>query len=432
MRSLPYTQTLTVCLTVVLLCCFHRNHAQAVSAETLLREWNNTHNRHSVEELDNLYTQVVVFDGQQINVSRIKELKRKLFSENRDYRQRIISGPRFRAIGNNVLRCDFTKEVRQKGVLWKYPAYLLIERQGNDYRIAGESDNSSDVTARNYLRNRRETSSPEQPAPLHDLTSDSAHMTVAHDSVSAVDTITNTNEAVASRSDVNSDTTQQAEAISGNVSDTEPPAVSGNEFSLATDGTVTIPLQYFYIFIGVLFTLLVVLIVNGTGSRKRKRREARLSNPDNHDHYSRDASIVFEKFVMRLFDPLYFRAFRTRHQAILANGPGEKEGYPELEFEFSQKENRSRFAIESIYISELKHRDIQIASPQQVKAYSQLDEDDHDLYLVVGIAGTPDDPKEMYLIPVKDIKSPFITYPELQRYRKYGMFFYNAEMQRLQ
>lgn len=432
MKAYHYTQTLIVCLIIIFTAFFNRVNAQEASREALIESWNIAHNRHTVEELDNLYTQVVVFDGQPLALTQIKRLKRKLFSENRDYRQRIISGPEYKPLGGGLIRCDFTKEVRQKDVLWKYPAYLLIIREKGEYRIVGESDNASNLTVTNYLKYKETQQRVEQNPPE------------AKDTTSVIDNIVS---ADSSTDYLKDDSVNIGSKESSSEKDTIEPGASSlserpdssfqkniagtKEISLG-DETVTIPLQYIYVFIGVLVFGSIVILLTSVGSRKRKRRAAQLANPDNHDHYSRDASVVFEKFVMHLFDPLYFRAFRTRHQTILANGPGENEGYPELEFEFSHKENRVRFAIESIYISELKHRDIQIASPQQVKAYSQLDEDDHDLYLVVGIGGAPDDPKEMYLIPVKDIRSPFITYPDLQRYRKYGMFFYSAENQRLQ
>lgn len=434
MKAYHYSQTLIVCSIIILTAFFNHVNAQEASRDALIESWNTVHNHHSVEELDKLYTQVVVFDGQQLTRTQIKRLKRKLFSENRDYRQRVISEPSYKLLGGGLIRCDFIKEVRQQGVLWKYPAYILIARDGSDYRIVGESDNASNLTVTNYLKLRDTQQRAEQNSSAKE---DTAIANSHKDVVSTDSSFDNATEDSVNIASLQQQQTRDTISPNQTPLSEKPDSshqrdIAGANEMFSGDETVTIPLQYVYIFIGVLVFGGIVILLTNSSSRKRKRRAAKLANPDHHDHYSKDASMVFEKFVMHLFDPLYFRAFRTRHQTILANAPGENEGYPELEFEFSHKENRVRFAIESIYISELKHRDIQIASPQQVKAYSQLDEDDHDLYLVVGIGGTPDDPKEMYLMPVKDIRSPFITYPELQPYRKYGMFFYSAENQRLQ
>lgn len=394
-------------------------------AEALILQWNNAHNSHNAEMLKAVYDDNVVIDAQQYSSTSAVDFKRKLFGNHPDYRQKVISDIRYKIYPANLIRCDFEKEMRKDGALWKYPAYVLITNKNNRYLLVGESDDASDRTLNLYLELVKETTdlSAEKEAPEDTAMTSSAEnspsSTVTSDSGIAAP-IVDSASALATRED----SLQSAEASDDPVTETDN--------GIIEDESVTIPVQYIYIFIGVLVIAGVLILLSGALSRKRESRSSSGKNTVAHDHYDRAQSDQFEKFVMTLFDPLYFRAFRSRQQKVLADAPGEEDTYPELEFEFSHKDVNAKFIVESVYIAQLKHRDIEIATPQQIQAFRQLDEDDSDLYVIVGIEGRPDDPKEIYLIPVKDITRPFITYPELQAYRKYGMFFYNTESKKLQ
>jgi hypothetical protein len=386
-------------------------------AESLVLRWNNAHNTHDASMLKEVYDSNVIVDGQQYSNTSAIDLKRNLFRAHPDYRQKITSDLRYKIYPENLIRCDFKKEMRKDGALWKYPAYVLITNINNQYLIVGESDDASDRTLNVYLK---------LSAAKNILASEGSVKNDTTPDVSAADSVIAGNPEVSpsiTQSTADTQLLQSRDTVSE--ADTPLPIFAQEE-------SVTIPVQYIYIFIGILVIGSILVLLMGARSRKKAAKVPFRKMDEQHDHYDKEQSDVFEKFVMSLFDPLYFRAFRSRQQKVLDSGSGEVDAYPELEFEFNNKEESARFIVESIYIKELQHRDIEIATPQQIRAFRQLDEDDHDLYLVVGMEGRPDDPKEIYLIPVKNITSPFITYPELQAYRKYGMFFYNAENKKLQ
>jgi hypothetical protein len=392
---------------------------------SLIKEWNHAHNARSTEAFNTVYDKTVVLYAQQLRKAECIAQKKKFFSEHPDYKQNITSSISYDVYPSGVIRCSFKKAVTKDGVLWKYPAYLLVSYENNRYRIVGESDDASDRTLNYYLAIGKRTEPPqvvnedlknenEDSVAATAMKDDSAVVKASDDSVSV------------SEADTSSVTQPSTESIA--IADPLPVPVIHED-------AVTIPLPYIYMLVGFLIvSSIVIMVVAGTRSKKRSRKSK--AAPDlhagKHDHYDMAQSAIFEKFVITLFDPLYFRAFRAKREKVMADPSAEVAVYPELEFEFSHKDARISFVVESMYIPHLKYKDILIAPPDKVAAYRQLDEDDHDLYLVLGIEGKPDDPRELYLIPVIEIRQSYITYPQLQRFRKYGMFFYNTENERLQ
>jgi hypothetical protein len=406
--------------------CVHYSLAQpginAGEIEPLIKEWTYAHNEKNIASFGKVYSEKVLYLTRQLTSAECIREKQKLFREFPDYRQRITSGITYKIYTAGVIKCDFIKEVIKDSVLWTYPAYLLVRYENKRYTIVGESDDNTDKTLQHYLRLVEQmniTSDEHQDVVLGDTSennvtarnSDSAATLSFSDSASDLAVVEDSSATVKAF-----DSTAEADTF-------DPVYVS--------DDAVTIPVLYIYLFVALLGLTGIVMLLSGSGSR-RKKQMAGPSASEKHNVYDKTQSAQFEKFVLTLFDPLYFRAFRTKKKKVLSHGDSDFDNHLELEMEFSHKDTRATFAIECVYIKELKYKDILIASPQKVRAYRQLDEDDNDLYLVLGLLGRPDDPKEIYFIPVRAIVQPYITYTALQPYRKYGMFFYNTESRRLQ
>jgi hypothetical protein len=388
---------------------------------SLINEWNRAHANRSDAAFKNVYADSVVFDLLFRTAAVCIYRKQDFLRQFPDYRQKIASEISYTQFPG-VVKCEFTKEVIKDSVLWRYPAYVLVVGNDAGYRIAGESDDDTGRTLGLYLNRKRKAVSEDDDGDLSDEPSVSSIPKSALDSAGAIH---DTGSLATSEAPDNVEYVAAAKDSTSTI---------GNR-AVASDETVAIPVQFIYLFAGVLIGGSLLLLLIGSAKAKSNRMPASKVVPKNkikHDHSDREQSVVFEKFVIMLFDPLYFKAFRIKEKKVLANGQVETEEYPELEFEFNHKDNQVTFVVESMYIPQLHHQDIQIATREKVRAYRQLDEDDNDLYLVLGIEGRADDPKEIYLIPVRDITHPFITYPQLQRYRKYGMFFYNADSGRLQ
>jgi len=157
--------------------------------------------------------------------------------------------------------------------------------------------------------------------------------------------------------------------------------------------------------------------------------------PDEADHIIRDFKLqsVFEAFVITLFDPLFFQHKRPKAERVYAGQVSEGETVPDFEFDFNHKDTYSRFAIKCLYYKNAAARDLHLYPHGRQHAFGHFEEDrGMDLYFIIGIGGTPDDPKELYLVPGKAIRSEYISRVSLRPYSKSGMFFYNSAAQKLQ
>ena len=394
--------------------------------EPLIIEWNDAHNSRSTESFIKVYDKKVLYYTEQLTKAKCISLKQKLFREYPDYHQQIASNIKYKPYTAGFIKCDFTKEVIKDSVLWRYPAYILVSYEKGGYKIVGESDDDTDRTLNFYLKLGDQMDIPVTTTKEPEIKKiKSGDLARNNDSILALNS-----EDISSGAGVAVEKTL-AEKETDDLVSTANPAAGPIHI---TEEAVTLPLTYVYMFIGALAIGSLILVLIGSRRKRSNKKPVSTSlvrKPYKHDFYDKEESARFEKFVITLFDPLYFGA-HSKQKKVEANMAGGTDGSPDPEFEFTHKETGVKFIIESLYIQKLDHTDIQIATSQKLRAYRQLDEDDGDLFLVLGIEGRPDDPKEIYFIPAKDIEKPFITYPQLQRYRKYGMFFYHKDHKKLQ
>jgi hypothetical protein len=144
------------------------------------------------------------------------------------------------------------------------------------------------------------------------------------------------------------------------------------------------------------------------------------------------AQTSFEAFVISLFDPLYFTYRRLKQERVLAGRMQGAEIQPDLEFEFNHKGVRSKFAVQCLFREGDGRHDVKLFSPERLQIYRHFEaENDTPLYYVIGIGGSPEDPRELYLVPCSAVKGELISKGQLAPYRKSGMFYYNANLNQL-
>ncbi|MGC1242795.1 MAG: hypothetical protein WA874_14485 [Chryseosolibacter sp.] len=377
--------------------------------EPLIREWNYANNFRSSESFENVYSPNLLFYTQNLERSEAIALKRSLFRKNPQFRQRINTPITYTPYSSGVIRCDFTKEVFE-GSGWKqYPSYLLFSYEGNRYRIVGESDNATDKTLR-YRLNIGE--------PM-DIGSSAGADSTANDSQLSL--------AVPERRPGT-----ESEASLQPAGTDQPQSVSRD--------SITIPKIYVFIFLGILAAAGILLFI-----RRRPRKPIPTEDypmvPQNKAVEADDAynvirefnmQSVFEAFVITLFDPLYFRHKRPKAERVLAGKRSEGETLPDLEFEFNHRDTHVRLAIKCLYYKNAGTNEFQLFSSERQEAFRHFeDESGMPMYYIVGIGGTPDDPKEIYLVPAKAVAKEFVTRMELKPFGKSGMFFYSGTEGRL-
>lgn len=404
---------------LVLVCLCPAAYCQSISLDTdriatLIGEWNFAHNARSNASFEAVYDDTLLFYTETLLQAQAIALKQRLFKQNPSFEQRIRSEITYTPFTSGVTKCDFTKEVLEEREWKAYPSYLLVSYEGNAYVIVGESDHATDKT----LRYRLEIGSPmtfENTSAQPGVFGGDSPLTVASDSfLSSI------------RNNIN------LRALDSIMYAVDPLKMFPE---LSSMGMVTVPKGYVFALIAFLsFGGIMIFVADMIRSRKR-RRPLVVKKSDKADRVIRDFKMqsVFEAFAITLFDPLYFRHRRPRPERVLAGSVSEGETGHDLEFEFHYKETHARFAIKCLYFRNGAKNEVHLFPAQGRESFKGFEEEhETPLYFVLGFGGSPDDPRELFLLPAKDWPSGVVKKEALKAYSKSGMFFYNRVAAKLQ
>jgi hypothetical protein len=355
-------------------------------------------------------------------------VKRRFFSDDREFKQKIPANPVFTPYTSGVIKCDFVKEVYQNGVWKKLPSYLLITYKNSKYLISGESDLQTDRALKFKLEIGERMEIPVAKEGIVTDTSEKREVTIRDKTEKPED------DSVVEESIGQADTVTMADSIPPGKNTFERTTFLSNlSNEILSDEPITVPKKYFYFLIGFLFLTAIIVLFSG----KRKSRYGR--NPkSNGTLHPREPVVLrheknFESYVISLFDPLYFslKVF-SRQRAIAGNGHRD-EFLPSMEGEFQNKDLKERFALECLYIPKINSIHLMKFSGGQINRYKEFEQDnDSEVYLIIGLEGDPESPKELYFMRASELREGPVTYTDLKPFRKHGMFFYSTANQRLQ
>lgn len=384
----------------------------------LVEEWNIVHNGRALDGFFTLYADSLLFYTEQLPRFKAIRLKKEMFKKKPDFRQRIITDITISAYENQIIKCDFTKEVWDNSKWKSYPSYLLVKFIDNQFRIVGESDYLTDKRLNYRLDIGRQT----------ELSGRSEQISSARSPITRDPSITTPDSSLAAD---------------------QPLGGGGND---VPNDMITVPKLYVFVLVGLLLVVGFVLLISGTrkkGDTAKKpvneeqatsksasfdavtekrdpkaaevpRRTPRARQPQEH--------LAFESLVTSLFDPLYFRFRKRKLQPVLANDHPEDEARAGMEFQFQNKDvGPVRFVVQCVYLADPGAEELQLFPEERLRLNRQLmEEPGIHLYYVIGLGGSPDNPIELYLLPGPLLKYPLVHKKALAPFRKFGMFFYNV------
>ncbi len=143
----------------------------------------------------------------------------------------------------------------------------------------------------------------------------------------------------------------------------------------------------------------------------------------------------FEKFVVKKFDKRYFNLKEWRGDKEINGISAETNQYPDLEFEFHLKRIKKIFAVECKWRQNFYKNGIQWSKTEQVARYNTYaTEKKIPVFVVIGVGGTPDNPAEIFVVPLKSLKYPYVKHDNLAKWKKElgHNFFFDAKKDLLQ
>lgn len=138
---------------------------------------------------------------------------------------------------------------------------------------------------------------------------------------------------------------------------------------------------------------------------------------------------LFEEFVVKRFkSESFYKLKEWRGDKYIDGIYPESSTYPDLELEFTIKDINRRFAIECKYRSRAYDEIVEFAEPRQLATYKNFERTNEiPVYILLGFGGKPENPEDLFLIPVSRLNHPCLTLNELKEFLKdkSSPFYYN-------
>ena len=127
----------------------------------------------------------------------------------------------------------------------------------------------------------------------------------------------------------------------------------------------------------------------------------------------------FEKFIVQKFNKKYFKILEWAGDKYVNGIYAETSTQPDLRIKFTLHEIEKEFAVECKYRSYYFKDGIDWAKDNQRNNYQNYSEAKGIItFIAIGVGGTADNPEELFIVPLQDLKSDFISKSDLQTYKK--------------
>lgn len=141
--------------------------------------------------------------------------------------------------------------------------------------------------------------------------------------------------------------------------------------------------------------------------------------------------LTFEKYVFQLLNPKFFRLDHWAGDKFIAGRYASTDLDPDIQVTANTTEGRFPLAIECKWRTKWDGDYIWFAEDKQLRRYQQFSkETGKPTFIILGLGGKPDSPKEVYLIPVHAFKRGTQHRASLAHFRKPNPevgFFFDAE-----
>lgn len=127
----------------------------------------------------------------------------------------------------------------------------------------------------------------------------------------------------------------------------------------------------------------------------------------------------FEKFVVQKFNKKYFKIMEWTGDKYINGIYAETTTQPDLRIKFTLHDMEKEFAVECKYRSYYFKDGIDWAKDNQRNNYQNYSEAKGIItFVAIGVGGTADNPEELFIVPLQELKSDFISKADLLPFKK--------------
>jgi len=146
---------------------------------------------------------------------------------------------------------------------------------------------------------------------------------------------------------------------------------------------------------------------------------------------SKEKGTRFEKYILHKFNLKYHKIKEWRGDKFANGIYAESTKNPDIEVEFSLRDTKRIFAVECKWRRIYSRNGIQWARKEQIYNYKRYSEENNiPVFAAIGVGENPENPKDVFVIPLDDLIEPFLTLDFLEKYRrldKNKYFFFDPE-----
>lgn len=135
----------------------------------------------------------------------------------------------------------------------------------------------------------------------------------------------------------------------------------------------------------------------------------------------------FENGIVSRFDQHYFTLMHWRSDKTYKGIYPLSNQYPDLEYEYRDGKHIQPFAVECKWRAAYASGMLEWASSIQLENYISYQQKSRiPVFVAIGVGGTPMAPKDLFVIPLRDIKEEgmMLSYEFMSRYKKTKNRFY--------
>ncbi len=348
---------------ILFLGCSHKRADQDLfqRSRQIFQRWDYLYHQKDVSALVQLYGSEVFFDDKMITSKKLRKiLKNKLKTKN--HRQ-LIGDVKYFRISSGEIRCDFSEQIVNSKSVYIKPGYLFIKESMGRFVIIGECSND----ALNIAKNKLKIGNSEYEIYENLVLADYLPLIILAFLVTAIILIIRDSRKVKTLS-------KSYRKVGSYILADEP--------KVAKDKINT------------------VQTLNTSKSKGTK----------------------FEVFVQRRFPVKYYSVMEWRSDKFYDIDQMERQNIQPAEsdknpdFVFRHKKSNARFAVECKYRNpQWMFEYPEIISKKQVLRYKYFADNERiEVFIVLGIGESVNNPEDIYIIPLKLLPRKNLTYQDLE------------------
>lgn len=150
--------------------------------------------------------------------------------------------------------------------------------------------------------------------------------------------------------------------------------------------------------------------------------------------YNKKNGDDFEKFVVQKFDKKYFTIKEWAGDKYVKGNYAKTTSQPDLLLEFKLREKSSELSIECKWRKNYYKNGVEFAKKEQLERYKEFQKEKNiPVFIAIGVGGKGNSPEQLYIIPLQEITTNFLSMNELKKYEKKmdSNFFFDSETNQL-